>query len=71
MSAARLRSLVVQMVVLFVVLGLVLFGAAGTLAWAPGWTFVALYLGFPVDAVDMPAGPLEAAQTAKQAAAFL
>jgi len=48
MSAARLRSLVVQMVVLFVVLGLVLFGAAGTLAWAPGWTFVVLYLGFTV-----------------------
>src|SRR5215472_3680975 len=48
MSVARLRSLVVQMVVLFVVLGLVLFGAAGTLAWAPGWTFVVLYLGFTV-----------------------
>ncbi|HYW26002.1 MAG TPA: isoprenylcysteine carboxylmethyltransferase family protein [Terriglobales bacterium] len=48
MSAARLRSLVAQTVILFAVLGLVLFGAAGTLAWAPGWTFVVLYLGFSV-----------------------
>jgi len=48
MTAARLRSLVIQMVVLFVALGLVLFGAAGTLAWAPGWIFLVLYLGFSV-----------------------
>jgi protein-S-isoprenylcysteine O-methyltransferase Ste14 len=48
MTASRLRSIVVQIVVLFVVLGLVLFGAAGTLAWPPGWTFVVLYLGFSV-----------------------
>lgn len=48
MAAARLRSLVVRVVILFVALCLVLFGAAGTLAWAPGWTFVVLYLGFTV-----------------------
>jgi len=48
MTAARLRSLVIQIVILFVALGLVLFGAAGTLAWVPGWTFVVLYLGFTV-----------------------
>lgn len=47
-TAARVRSLVVQTVLLFVVLGLVLFGAAGTLAWVPGWTFVVLYYGFSV-----------------------
>src|SRR5437016_5951568 len=48
MTGARLRSLVVQTVVLFVVLGLILSGAAGTLAWPPGWIFVVLYLGFSV-----------------------
>src|SRR5215471_13971773 len=48
MTAPRLRSLVIQTVILFAVLGLVLFGAAGTLAWAAGWTFVVLYLGFTV-----------------------
>jgi len=48
MTAARLRWLVVQTIVPFVLLGLILFGAAGTLAWAPGWTFVVLYVGFSV-----------------------
>ena len=48
MTAARLRALVVQSAILFVVLGLVLFGAAGTLAWAAGWTFVVTYLVFSV-----------------------
>jgi protein-S-isoprenylcysteine O-methyltransferase Ste14 len=48
MTAASLRSVVVQTVVVFAVLGLVLFGAAGTLAWAPGWIFVVLYLAFTV-----------------------
>ena len=51
MTAARLRSLVIQMVIMFAVIGLVLFGAAGTLAWAAGWTFVVLYLGFSVIAL--------------------
>jgi protein-S-isoprenylcysteine O-methyltransferase Ste14 len=51
MTPARLPALVFQTVVPFLVLGLVLFGAAGTLAWAPGWIFVLLYLGFSVATV--------------------
>lgn len=46
MTPAELRTLVLQTVAGLVGLGLVLFGAAGTLAWAQGWAFLALYLCF-------------------------
>jgi len=48
MTAGRLRLLGLQTVGGFVGLGLVLFGAAGTLAWASGWIFIVLYAAFSV-----------------------
>src|SRR2546430_14806739 len=45
MTAADIRTLVVQSLGFFTALGLLLFGVAGTLAWPAGWAFLALYLG--------------------------
>lgn len=48
MTAGDLGKLIVLTVAALLVLGLILFGAAGTLAWPPGWAFLVLYLGFQV-----------------------
>jgi len=45
---ANLRQVTVQIVGMFVVIGLALFLAAGTVAWLGGWAFLVLFFGFTV-----------------------
>jgi protein-S-isoprenylcysteine O-methyltransferase Ste14 len=44
----NLKLLAVEIAFLFVVIGLALFLAAGTVAWPAGWAFLVLFLGFTV-----------------------
>lgn len=44
----RLGLLAAQIAGMFLVIGLALFLAAGTVAWAPGWIFLGLFLGFTI-----------------------
>jgi protein-S-isoprenylcysteine O-methyltransferase Ste14 len=44
----NLRLLATQIVGMFVVFALVLFVAAGTIAWVAGWAFLALFFGFTI-----------------------
>jgi len=44
----NLRLLTAQVVGMFLVFALVLFLAAGTAAWAAGWTFLILFFGFVI-----------------------
>lgn len=44
----NLKLLVVQIVGLFLVFALVLFLAAGTIAWVPGWIFMGLFFSFVI-----------------------
>ena len=44
----HLKLLSVQVVGMFAVFALVLFGAAGTLAWTAGWVFLILFFGFVI-----------------------
>jgi protein-S-isoprenylcysteine O-methyltransferase Ste14 len=46
--AVNLRLLVAQIVGMFVVFALILFVAAGTIAWVAGWAFLALFFGFTI-----------------------
>ena len=46
--AVNMKNLVVQVVGMFVVLGLILFAAAGTVAWPGGWAFLILFCLFTV-----------------------
>jgi protein-S-isoprenylcysteine O-methyltransferase Ste14 len=46
--AVNLRLLTAQIVGMFVVFALILFGAAGTVAWPAGWAFLALFFGFTI-----------------------
>ncbi len=46
--AANLKLLAGQIAGMFVVFALALFLAAGTVAWAAGWVFLALFFGFTV-----------------------
>src|SRR5258708_11159165 len=42
----KVKVLVVQSIVLFVVLALALFVPAGTIAWPMGWVYLVLFFGF-------------------------
>jgi len=44
----NLRLLTIQLIALFGVFALVLFLAAGTIAWRAGWTFLILFFGFTI-----------------------
>lgn len=44
----NLKLLAAEIAFLFVVIGLVLFLAAGSVAWPAGWTFLVLFFGFTV-----------------------
>jgi protein-S-isoprenylcysteine O-methyltransferase Ste14 len=44
----NLKLLAVEIAGMFAVIGLVLFLAAGTIAWPAGWAFLLLFLGFTV-----------------------
>src|SRR5437868_13993467 len=46
--AVNLKLLTAQIVGMFVVFALVLFLAAGTVAWLAGWAFLVLFFGFTV-----------------------
>ncbi len=47
-STVNLKLLIVEIIGTFVVFGLALFLAAGTVAWSSGWVFLILFLGFTV-----------------------
>ncbi len=47
-ARVRLPVLALNIAGMFLVMGLVLFLAAGTAAWAAGWTFLGLFLAFTV-----------------------
>ena len=42
----NLKMLTAQLIGMFVLIALVLFLAAGTVLWLPGWTFLVLFFGF-------------------------
>jgi hypothetical protein len=44
----NLRMLMAQIVGMFVVFALILFLAAGTVAWPAGWAFLVLFFGFTI-----------------------
>lgn len=46
MTAGDVRTMVLQTGGFLILLGLLLFGLAGTIAWPAGWAFLALYLAF-------------------------
>jgi protein-S-isoprenylcysteine O-methyltransferase Ste14 len=46
--AVNLKLLIAQILGMFVVFALALFGAAGTVAWPAGWVFLILFFGFVI-----------------------
>ena len=48
LTAVNLRLLTAEIVGMFVVFGLALFLAAGTVAWPAGWAFLVLFSGFTI-----------------------